>query len=118
MIEFGSLAKGRAFARSVLVEIELLDHFVKQGVSTFTRKTPVALGALVDVRTGDDEGAASSSCRSAPEPRLTGPGGDGFVSVITPQSPVGKQLLGRRVGESVDVTIKGDTYEWTVVDVG
>jgi transcription elongation GreA/GreB family factor len=48
---------------------------------------------------------------------LTGPHGDGFVSVITPTSPVGKALMGLRVGETFDVTIKGDTYEWRVVDL-
>jgi transcription elongation GreA/GreB family factor len=32
---------------------------------------------------------------------LTMPDGDGFVTVVTPASPLGKAVLGRRVGETV-----------------
>jgi hypothetical protein len=45
---------------------------------------------------------------------LTGPGGDGFLSVVTPLSPVGKAVLGRRVGETVEVTVQGEPHEWTI----
>ena len=48
---------------------------------------------------------------------LTGPDGDGFLSVITPASPVGRALMGRRAGDSVDVTIGGEAREWTLVEV-
>jgi len=37
--------------------------------------------------------------------------------VITPASPVGRALLGRRAGESVDVFIAGEAREWTLVEV-
>jgi transcription elongation GreA/GreB family factor len=122
MIEFGSMSKAQTFrALRAREELEMLERFVKQGLGRFDRKTPIAMGALVDVRMETDAGEEERTffllpCGAGAE--LNGPGGDGFVSVITPASPVGKQLLGRRVGESIDVTIKGDTFEWFVVDAG
>lgn len=119
MLEFGSLSTGqRLRAQRARDELELLNHFMKQGLANYNRKSPIGLGALVDVRTNEDEERTFFLLPVGAGTELTGPGGDGFVQVITPQSPVGKQLLGRRVGESVDVTIRDDTYEWTLVDVG
>jgi transcription elongation GreA/GreB family factor len=48
---------------------------------------------------------------------LEGPGGDGFLSVITPDSPVGKSLVGRRVGDSFETAINGVEREWTLMDL-
>jgi transcription elongation GreA/GreB family factor len=121
-LEFGSLQKGQTYrALKAREELEALERFVKQGVFSFDRKKPIALGALIDVRMETERGEEERTFFLLPVgagTELTGPGGDGFVSVITPQSPVGKELCGKRVGESIDVTMKGDTYEWTVVDVG
>ena len=49
---------------------------------------------------------------------LTGPGGDGHLSVVTPVSPIGKAVLGRTTGEVVDVTVEGDVREWQITYVG
>jgi transcription elongation GreA/GreB family factor len=48
---------------------------------------------------------------------LTMPDGDGFVTVVTPASPLGKAILGRRVGDTVEVVVKGEPREWTVTFV-
>jgi transcription elongation GreA/GreB family factor len=48
---------------------------------------------------------------------LSGPGGDGFLSVVTPVSPIGKAVLGHRVGDSVEVIVDGETREWTITFV-
>jgi transcription elongation GreA/GreB family factor len=48
---------------------------------------------------------------------LEGPGGDGFISVITPASPVGKAIEGARAGDIAEVVVAGSDREWTVVDV-
>jgi transcription elongation GreA/GreB family factor len=45
---------------------------------------------------------------------LTGPGGDGLLSVVTPASPIGKAVLGRRPGDVVDVTVDGEVREWQI----
>ncbi len=49
---------------------------------------------------------------------LTGPGGDGFLSVVTPVSPIGKAVMGKRVGETVEVMVQDEAREWTITYVG
>ncbi|MCC6809951.1 MAG: GreA/GreB family elongation factor [Deltaproteobacteria bacterium] len=119
-IEFGSLAKGQAQrAQGARDALEILER-VGRGLQRFDRRAAVELGALVDVRTETEAGCEERTFFLLPVgagTELTGPHGDGFVSVITPSSPVGKALLGKRVGETFDVTIKGDAYEWRVVDL-
>ena len=44
-------------------------------------------------------------------------GVNGFVSVVTPSSPVGRALQGARAGDSFEVVIRGRDREWTVVDL-
>ena len=49
---------------------------------------------------------------------LTGPGGDGFLSVLTPASPVGKAVLGRRVRDTIEVMVQAVPLEWAITFVG
>ena len=49
---------------------------------------------------------------------LSGPGGDGWVQVVTPRSPVGKALVGAGEGDSFEIVVDGRDREWTVVDLG
>ncbi|WP_307733098.1 GreA/GreB family elongation factor [Stigmatella ashevillensis] len=120
-IEYGSLATGQsARARRLHEELGVLAAFSEAQTPRFRRGDPVALGALVDVRTEDEKGYDERTFFVLPVgagTELTGPGGDGFLSVITPASPVGRALLGRRAGDSVDVTWGGEVREWTVLEV-
>ena len=120
-IEFGSLATGQtARARKVQEELQQLAAFWNRGVPRFASTSAVALGAVVDVAVDGERGPEERTFIVLPVgagTELTGPGGDGFLSVITPASPVGRALLGRRAGDSVDVTINGETREWTLVEV-
>jgi transcription elongation GreA/GreB family factor len=34
--------------------------------------------------------------------------------VVTPHSPIGKAVLGRRVGDIIEVTVEGEPREWTI----
>ena len=45
---------------------------------------------------------------------LTGPGGDGLLSVVTPASPIGKAVLGRKDGDVVEIADR----EWQISYVG
>jgi transcription elongation GreA/GreB family factor len=121
-IEFGSLATGQtARARKVQEELRQLAAFWNRGVETFAPTSPVDLGAIVDVAVEGERGAEERTFIVLPVgagTELTGPGGDGFLSVITPASPVGRALIGRRAGDTVEVTIHGETREWTLVEVG
>ena len=40
------------------------------------------------------------------------------VQVITPQSPLGEALLGKKVGEPVQVEIRGTRREYRVISIG
>ena len=122
-LEFGSLATGQAGrAQALREELETLERFARRDLPRFGPRAPIDLGAIVDLATETDDGE--------PEERtfillpvgagteLTGPGGDGFISVITPASPIGRGLLGKKAGEGVDVSIHGEWRSWEIVDVG
>lgn len=123
-VEFGSLAKGQALRmRRASEELEVLGKFAMREMPVFNSKSAIAIGAMVDVSIDSDEGDGYGEERTlmllpvGAGTELTGPGGDGFISVITPWSPLGKSLLGKRAGDVIDVTINGELREWTIVDV-
>ena len=79
------------------------------------RGAPIAIGAIVEVEEeGEGIGRTFFLAPVGAGVELTGPGGDGFLSVVTPQSPVGKAVLGRRVGETIEVTVQGEPRDWTI----
>lgn len=79
---------------------------------TFTAKDPVAMSALVTI----DEDGVERRYFVAP-----GGGGnvlDGEVQVITPASPIGKALLGKRIDDVVELRAGGKTRELEIVAIG
>lgn len=120
-IEFGSLATGQsARSQKVQQDLQQLAAFWNRGVPRFSSTSSVGLGAIVDVAVEGERGEQERTFIMLPVgagTELTGPGGDGFLSVITPASPVGRALMGRRAGESVEVTINRETREWRLVEV-
>jgi transcription elongation GreA/GreB family factor len=120
-IEFGSLATGQsARARKVQEDLQALAAFHNRGLPQFSATSAVGLGAIVDVAVDGEDGTEERTFIVLPVgagTELTGPGGDGFLSVITPASPVGRALLGRRAGDYVEVTINKETREWKLVEV-
>ncbi len=120
-IEFGSLATGQsARSRKVQEELQQLAAFWNRGVPHFSSTSSVGLGAMVDLVVEGEDGEQERTFIMLPVgagTELTGPGGDGFLSVITPASPVGRALMGRRAGDYVEVTINKETREWRLVEV-
>lgn len=103
-------------ARQTLGEIDALATFRPGPLRGDAR---IAVGAIVEIE--DEEGGEGRTFFLAPVGAgvtLTGPGGDGFLSVVTPASPVGKAVLGRKVGDVVDVTVEGEPREWAIAFVG
>ena len=103
-------------------ELDTLVALVDAGLRRFTQSSAVDVGAMVDVAiededTGDEEQRTLLMLPVGAGIELAGPGGDGFVSVITPRSPVGRALLGARIGSTVAVTTPSGTREWTVLDL-
>ena len=91
--EYAGLARGQAARASrAQAEIATLESF-RPG--PLPRGARIALGAIVEV---EDEGLGRTFFLApvGAGVELTGPGGDGFLSVVTPLSPVGKAVLGRR----------------------
>lgn len=80
---------------------------------------PIATGALVEIEDEDTgEGRTFFLAPIGAGVTLTGPGGDGFLSVVTPASPVGRAVLGRRVGDVIELTIEGHERSWSIAWVG
>lgn len=103
-------------------EIDRLIDFSSKGLKAFRSDAPIGLGAMVDVRVEEIESGKVEERTFFILPvgagaELEGPGGDGFLSVITPDSPVGRSLVGRCVGDSFETEIQGVEREWTVTDL-
>lgn len=74
----------------------------------------IGLGALVELEDGEGGKTLFMAPAGAGE-ELTGPGGDGFLHVVTPGSTIGRGLLGKKVGDVVEVMVKGELAEWDIV---
>ncbi|HEY0707895.1 MAG TPA: GreA/GreB family elongation factor [Polyangia bacterium] len=112
-LEQGSLARGQADrAARVSAELSTLEVFRPSRPTNGT----IALGAVVEVEDGN-QGRTFFLAPVGAGVELTGPDGDGFLSVVTPQSPIGRAVLGKRVGDTVEVTVQGEIREWTITYV-
>ena len=111
--EYAGLARGQAArASKAIAELSTLEAF-RPG--PLARGAPIAIGAIVEVEEdGEGIGRTFFIAPVGAGVELTGPGGDGFLSVVTPQSPVGKAVLGRRVGETIEVTVQGEPRDWKI----
>jgi transcription elongation GreA/GreB family factor len=79
----------------------------------------IGVGAIVEVEDAESgEGRTFFLAPVGAGMTLTGPGGDGHLSVVTPASPIGRAVLGRRSGDVVDITVDGDAREWSITYVG
>jgi transcription elongation GreA/GreB family factor len=120
-VEAGRVAKGHRQRRlRAKQELEQLIAFASGGLRPFASDQPLGLGAMVDVSIDGEEGSEERTLFVLPVgagTELQGPGGDGFISVITPASPVGRALKGSRPGDSFEVVVQGRDREWTVVDL-
>lgn len=116
-IEYGQLAKAQVRrAREAQDALSRLDAFRPDSLK---RRAKIELGAIIEVEDEDNgEGRTLFLAPVGAGFTLTGPGGDGHLSVVTPSSPMGKAIMGRRVGDVIDLTIQGDCREWAITYVG
>ncbi|MFZ9838095.1 MAG: GreA/GreB family elongation factor [Opitutaceae bacterium] len=99
--EAAYLAEGQS--RQVQEAAEAIGLFAALPLPAFSPEDPVALGALVTVDSGGHVARYLLGPRAG---GLTVATAEGEVMVLTPQSPLGRQVLGRRVGDEV-VTPRG-----------
>jgi transcription elongation GreA/GreB family factor len=79
----------------------------------------VRIGAIVEVEDADTgEGRTFFLAPVGAGITLAGPGGDGHLSVVTPASPIGRAVLGKKTGDVVDITVDGGVREWSITYVG
>lgn len=111
-LEAAYLARGQS--RQV-AEIELaIEQFQKMVLRDFTPEDPIDLGAFVEV-----------TSKQGTSHYFIGPRAGGTevehdkkeVLVITPQSPLGQQLVGKKQGEKLQIEIAGTRSEYRVTKV-
>lgn len=111
-IEASYLADGQE--RAALEASQALEAFRNLAVRPFNPGEPIAVGALVELEISGQR-----------ERYLMGPSRGGLVVtleetevlVITPQSPIGRKLLGRREGDSVMMDAVRPAREARIVSV-
>lgn len=97
-------------ARQALAEVDALATF-----RPAAQMKTIGVGAIVEIEDEDSgEGRTFFLAPVGAGMTLTGPGGDGLLSVVTPASPIGKAVLGRRAGDVIDVTVDGELREWQI----
>ena len=103
-------------AQQALADADALATFKPTPVPPRSR---IGVGAIVEIEDADSgEGRTFFLAPVGAGVTLSGPGGDGHLSVVTPMSPIGKAVLGRMSGDIVDVTVEGDCREWQITYVG
>lgn len=114
--EYAGLARGQTErANRTRADLSTLEGFRPPALP---KNAPISIGAIVEVEEEDDGiGRTFFLAPVGAGVELTGPGGDGFLSVVTPQSPVGRAVLGRRVGDSIEVTVEGEPRDWKITYV-
>ncbi len=103
-------------ARQALADADALHAFKPSPLPASAR---IAVGAIVEIEDAESgEGRTFFLAPVGAGVTLTGPGGDGHLSVVTPASPIGRAVLGRTTGDVVDVTVEGNLREWEITYVG
>lgn len=76
--------------------------------------SPVQLGAVVEIEDEDTgRGRTLFLAPSGAGIELDLPD-DGFLSVVTPGSPIGRAIMGQRLGEAFDISVDGRTSSWEI----
>ncbi|HUK81763.1 MAG TPA: GreA/GreB family elongation factor [Verrucomicrobiae bacterium] len=97
-------------ARQATATEEALAAYQTLKLTKFTGKTPIDLAALVELES-----------RGEHIWYFLGPKGGGIevkeVLVITPESPIGQQLIGKKTGECFKLQTRGPAQEFKIVSV-
>ena len=108
--EAAYLAEGQARMANEISQS--IAQYVSLPLPDFAPDAPIALGAVISVDTGRGKTWYVVGPRAGGlEVDLDGRA----VLIITPQSPLGRQLMGKRAGDSV--TLAGRTTPWRIVAV-
>jgi transcription elongation GreA/GreB family factor len=103
----------KAQTQRELLAKDALDALNMFRPKVYRKAEPIGLGAVVEVEDGESGRTLFIAPVGAGE-ELTGPDGDGIFLVVTPASPFGRVLLGKKVGDTVEVPVRGEITEWTI----
>lgn len=98
-----------------------LDSMAQRRLPRFSNKTPIGVGAIIEALGEDDNGEYARTFVMLPVgagEELTGPNGDGIIHVLTPQSPVGRAMFGKRAGDIAEVMVRREPFDWEILEVG
>lgn len=113
-LEFGALATAHERRTRQLKEDQ--EDLEALRLRAYGKRDPIGLGALVEIEDEDgQEGRTFLMLPVGAGTELTGPGGDGIISVATPSSPIGRAVMGKRLGDGFDVTINREPRAFTIV---
>lgn len=112
-LEQGALASGHE--RRLRQLTEELEALARVAPRKFGKADPIGLGALVEIE--DEEGREGRTFLVLPVgagQELTGPDGDGVISVVTPASPIGRAVMGKRLGNDLEVMLQGEPRAFVI----
>ncbi len=99
-------------AQQAIAEVDALATWRPAPVAATAR---IEVGAIVEIEDPDSgEGRTFFLAPVGAGVTLTGPGGDGVLSVVTPASPIGTAVIGRVVGDIVAISQAGEWREWQI----
>ncbi|WP_033423745.1 GreA/GreB family elongation factor [Geopsychrobacter electrodiphilus] len=112
-IEASYIAQGQANRAQ---EISLaMESFRQLDPKNFTPHDPIRLGALVLLEDEDGHQRLILLGPAAGGLKLSFPQGE--IMVITPDSPLGENLLGRQVGDVVELAVAGRLREYEILTI-
>ncbi len=102
-LEASYLARGQS-KQAAEVETAIAE-FEKLGVRKFADGDPIAVGALVELEHGGESSLYFLGPRAGGTEVLHD---KKEILVITPQSPLGEQLVGKKIGETLQLKVGGE----------
>jgi transcription elongation GreA/GreB family factor len=92
-----------------------LESYRGLALQRFTATSPVRLTALITLEDADGGERRVFLGPEAGGLKIATPQGE--ILVITPASPLGRELLGKRCDESISIEIAGGEREYTITDL-
>lgn len=112
-VEASYIAQGQANrAQEILLTIESYRSFEPQ---SFPNGSSIRLGALVLLEDGNDQQRRIFLGPAAGGLKLNDNGAE--IMVITPDSPLGRELLGKRAGEAFELTVVGQPHDYEILQI-
>jgi transcription elongation GreA/GreB family factor len=93
---------------------ELLAMYRHLDIKAFAPHAAIASTALIEL---DQEGISSFYLLMPKGGGLTTEWGGRGIQVITPQSPLGESLLGKKVGETVEITLQKTIRDYEIRNI-